>query len=241
MTNEIQSIPIDRFVPHPDNPNRMSKANFAKLLGNIRRSGRYEPLVVRPCPDRAGYFQIINGHHRWQVLSQLGYKTADAVVWDIDDQQANILLATLNRLGGADILEKKLALLKKLSDRMQIKELAKLLPQTAKQIERLTNLKLPAAPADARPFATPMVFFLTAEQLPIVEDALFLVQLNCGLALPPVGRASAAGSLTSAANRAAGLTEIARVFLERGPSPSPRSAGSGQACQRRLNSRSTAK
>jgi len=204
MTNEIQSIAIDRFVPHPDNPNRMSKANFAKLLANIERTRRYEPLVVRPCPDRPGYFQIINGHHRWQALSQLGYKTAEAVVWDIDDSQVNILLATLNRLGGADILEKKLALLKKLSDQMPIKDLAKILPQTAKQIERLTNLKVPAAPANAKPFATPMVFLLDDEQLPIVEDALFLAGLDFK-------------DSTTAAKKASSLTEIARVFLERGP------------------------
>ena len=212
MTNEIQSIAIDKFVPHPDNPNRMSKANFAKLVANIQRTGRYEPLVVRPCPPdqvggRQGYFQIVNGHHRWQALSQLGYKTADVVVWDIDDAQVNILLATLNRLGGADILEKKLALLKKLNDQMPIKDLAKLLPQTAKQIERLTNLKMPALPADTKAFAAPMVFFLTAEQLPIVEDALFLAQLNSGRSRDRKG----------AATKAAGLTEIARFFLERGP------------------------
>ncbi len=233
MTNTIQSIAIDRCVPHPDNPNRMSKANFAKLLANIQRTGRYEPLVVRPCPDRTGYFQIINGHHRWQVLSQLGYKAADAVVWDIDDAQVDILLATLNRLGGADILAKKLALLKKLSDQMPIKDLAKLLPQTAKQIERLANLKMPTVPESAKVFATPMVFFLDDEQLAIVEDSLFLAQLNCGLALPPVGRAVPARSLPNAAKRAAGLTEIARVFLERGPSASPG--------RRRLNCRSTAR
>ena len=213
MTNEIQSIAIDKFVPHPGNPNRMSKANFAKLLRNIERTGRYEPLVVRPCPadqveGRPGYFQIINGHHRWQALSELGYKAADAVVWDVDDAQVNILLATLNRLGGADILEKKSALLKKLGEQMPIKDLAKLLPQTAKQIERLTNLKMPAVPADAKVFALPMVFFLTAEQLPIVEDALFLAALNSGQSR----------DRKAAATKAAALTEIARVFLERGPS-----------------------
>ena len=200
MANMIQSIAIDKFVPHPDNPNRISKANFAKLVRNIERTGRYEPLIVRACPHRPDYFQIINGHHRWQAISQLGYKTIDAVVWDIDDHQAGILLATLNRLGGADILEKKLALLKKLSDQMQIKELAKLLPQTAKQIERLTNLKMPAVPADVKSFATPVVFFLTAEQLPIVEDAVFLARLNCD-------------RKTKTAKRAAALTEIARFFL----------------------------
>jgi ParB-like chromosome segregation protein Spo0J len=213
MTNEIQSIAIDKFVPHPGNPNRMSKANFAKLLRNIERTGRYEPLVVRPCPadqveGRPGYFQIINGHHRWQALSELGYEAADAVVWDVDDEQVNILLATLNRLGGADILEKKLALLKKLGEQMPIKDLAKLLPQTAKQIERLTSLKMPTAPSDAKVFASAMVFFLTAEQLPIVEDALFLAALNSGQSR----------DRKAAAAKAAALTEIAMVFLERGPS-----------------------
>jgi ParB-like chromosome segregation protein Spo0J len=208
MTNEIQSIAIDKFVPHPGNPNRMSKANFAKLLRNIERTGRYEPLVVRPCPadqveGRPGYFQIINGHHRWQALSELGYKAADAVVWDVDDAQVNILLATLNRLGGADILEKKSALLKKLGEQMPIKDLAKLLPQTAKQIERLTNLKMPAVPFDAKVFASAMVFFLTAEQAEIVEDALFLAALNSGQSR----------DRKAAAVKAAGLTEIARFFL----------------------------
>jgi len=223
MKNKIQSIAIDRFVPHPDNPNRMSKANFAKLVANIKLSGRYEPLVVRPCPDRPSYFQIINGQHRWQALCQLGYSAADAVVWDINDAQVDILLASLNRLSGSDILAKKLALLQKLRDQMPIKELAKLLPQTAKQIERLTNLKMPAAPADAKVFASPMVFFLDDEQLAVVEDALFLAALN----------SDRSRDRKSAATKAASLTEIARVFLERGPSLSP--------CRRQLNSRRTAK
>ncbi len=53
MNNSIQSIAIDRLIPHPDNPNRMSKANFDKLVRNIERSGRYEPLVVRPLPGKS--------------------------------------------------------------------------------------------------------------------------------------------------------------------------------------------
>jgi ParB/RepB/Spo0J family partition protein len=203
MTNQIQSVAIDKLLAHPDNPNRMSKANFAKLVHNIERTGRYEPLVVRPSADRPGYFQIINGYHRWQALSQVGHKKADVVVWDVDDDQADILLATLNRLAGSDVLDKKLALLRRLTDRMQAGQLAKLLPQTAKQIERLANMKLPKVPAAAKALPTPMVFFLNDEQVHIVEDALFLAQLN------PLG----AGSLTKAAKKAAGLTEIAKFFL----------------------------
>ena len=220
MNNSIQSIAIDRLIPHPGNPNKMSKTNFDKLVRNIKQTGHYEPLVVRPCPDARGtrdagqvsvspcrgsqcpsVFQIINGHHRWQALKQLGYKVADVVVWDIDDRQTDILLATLNRLGGRDDLDKKLALLKRLNKTLASRELAKLLPQTAKQIERLTSLKLPAAPAPAVHFANPLVFFVNDTQQQIIEQAL------------SVAEKSLMDCTTKAARRAAALTTIAQAWL----------------------------
>ena len=212
MSNAIQSIALDKLIAHPDNPNRMSKANFAKLVRNIKRTGRYEPLVVRPCPNGSGHFQIINGHHRAKALSQLGHNTADAIVWDIDDDQADILPATLNRLGGTDVLEKKLALLRQLNKRMQSRELARLLPQTAKQIETLTNLKDSLCRASriqnrASSFAKPLVFFLDDEQSADIEDALFLAQLDSPQAVPGTKQTS------KAAKKAAALTQIARFFL----------------------------
>ncbi len=204
MHNETKTIALKYLLPHPDNPNRMGKANFAKLIRNIQRTGRYEPLIVRPHPQRPGYFQIINGHHRHQALEKLGYKTAEAVVWDVDDAETDILLATLNRLTGSDVLKKKLALLKNLTSRMQTAELAKLLPQTASQLERLTNLRLPTAPAkaDVEVFATPLMFFLNSGQLKTVEEALSVAMKN-------------RPEKTKAAKKAAALTEIARHFLNR--------------------------
>jgi ParB-like chromosome segregation protein Spo0J len=228
MNNELHTIPLDRLVSHPDNPNRMSKANFDKLVRNIERSGRYEPLVVRPCPDArrtridgrlsaspcpesqcASVFQIINGHHRWQALKQLGHKSADVVIWDIDDHQTDILLATLNRLGGSDSIEKKLALLKRLNEQFAARELAKLLPVTAKQIERLTTLKLPSAPATVAPdnFAEPMVFFVAREQKKIIDQALSLASSRCLTA-----EKSLAGA-TKAEKKAAALAVLAQSFL----------------------------
>jgi ParB/RepB/Spo0J family partition protein len=205
MTNQIKSFAIDRFVPHPDNPNRMSKANFAKLVRNIKLSGRYEPLVVRPCPDKPNYFQIINGHHRWQALAQLGYKQVDAVVWGIDDQQTDVLLATLNRLAGSDVLDRKITLLARLNDNMQSRELAKLLPMNAKQIERLTNLKDSLQRASRirhreLSFANPLVFFVNDRQQKIIERALSFA-------------GQAKELKTKAATNAAALTEIAEVYL----------------------------
>jgi len=218
MSNQIQTIAIDKLVANPDNPNRMSRTNFKKLIRNIERTGRYEPLVVRPAPQKPGFYQIINGHHRWRALKGLGYKSAEAVVWDIDDKDTDILLVTLNRLGGSDVLEKKLVLIKRLNQRMEKGRLAKLLPQTAKQIERLAALKMPKAPAKAakNSFANPMVFFLNDTQQEIVENALLHAR--------QIKVENAAGAKLNAVKKAEVLTDIAQYFLNKPKPP-------GQHCK----------
>jgi len=200
IKNLISSIAIERLNAHPDNPNRMSKVTFAKLVRNIERTGRYEPIVVRQKDDA---YQIINGHHRVKALQQLGYKTADCLIWDVDDHEADILLATLNRLAGSDELEKKLALLKRLNEQMHARELAQLLPQTAKQIERLNNLKLPTAPAEIKQgsFLNPMTFFVNNSQYETIRQAMSLA-------------ANAQKEKTKAKRNAAALTQIAEHFIE---------------------------
>jgi hypothetical protein len=186
----------------------MSRTNFRKLLGHIERTGRYEPLVVRPCPGRAGFFQIINGHHRCEALRTLGHKTADVVVWDVDDEQTDILLGTLNRLNGRDVLDQKLALLRRLNERLPTCKLARLLPQTLSQLERLVGAqavpRVKQRQADA--FAIPLVFFVDERQQRTIEEAL------SALMAP-----SSAG--TRAGRRAAALSQIARCFLSCQPDP----------------------
>jgi ParB/RepB/Spo0J family partition protein len=204
MSTAIQHVAMDRLVPHPDNPNRMSRGNLDKLVRNIERSGRYEPLVVRPCPGRQGFFQVLNGHRRCEALRRLGHTRVEALVWDVDDEQADILLATLNRLGGRDILENKLTLLRRLRSRIPARKLARLLPQTFGQIERLTASKplSQATARKARAFANPMVFFVDDGQQRRIEEAL-----SAADGLPDAG--------SRAARRAAALTQIAAQFLAR--------------------------
>jgi len=230
IENRISRIAIDKLVAHPDNPNRMSKAKFAKLARNIERTGRYEPLVVRPCPqknchscanrnpddDRKACFQIINGHHRWQALRELGYETAEAIVWDIDDQHADILLATLNRLGGSDVLDKKMALLKRLNQRMEAHELAKLLPQTARQIERLTSIldtrfSIPNEHRASRIKYRALVFFVNDKQQEIIENALSAALTSAS----SVEASEVEEQQTKAAKNAAALTYIAQQFINK--------------------------
>jgi len=231
--NRVSQIAIEKLVAHPGNPNRMSRKNYAKLVRNIERTGRYEPLVVRPCPQKECHscanrnpddsekmkgdcFEIINGHHRWQALRELGCKTADAIVWDIDDREAEVLLATLNRLGGSDVLEKKLALLNRLNKRMQARDLAKLLPLTRTQIERLGNLKRPTAPAKITSgcLANPLVFFLDDKQQEIVKKALSIARQARDCCSRSDKSVAAEACKTKAAKNAAAIKYMAQCFIE---------------------------
>ena len=203
MENSVQQIALEKLRAHPDNPNQQSKVNFARLVRNIEQTGRYEPLVVRPDPKRAGRYQIINGHHRCGALTKLGYDKADCIVWDVDDEQTDVLLATLNRLCGRDDAGIKMRLLKRLTKKTAAPELTKLLPQTTKQIVSLVSLKKPTAPATIAKdfFARAMVFFLTEEQHQIVEKALLKAQRQqCGC--------------TKAVRRAAALIKTAEYYLK---------------------------
>jgi ParB-like chromosome segregation protein Spo0J len=194
---------MEKLEAHPGNPNKQSAINFGKLVRNIERTGLYEPLIVRPHPEKVGHFQIINGHHRCRALMRLGYENADCVVWDIDDEQTDILLATLNRLGGTDGLGKKLKLLKRLNARFESAEMAKLLPLKRRQIERLTNLKMPKAPAkmESNCFANALVLFLDDAQEQIVGEALSVAEKSCA-------------EKTKAARKAAALALVAQYFLD---------------------------
>jgi hypothetical protein len=203
MGNAICSIALDKLAAHPDSPNRQSRVTFGKLVRNIERSGLYEPLVVRPCVGKEGYFEIINGCHRWRALGELGYERADCIVWDVDDEQTEILLSTLNRLGGTDELGKKQALLRRLNKRRGTAKLGKVLAQTARQIERLVNMDRPSAAVKAKAvgFANPVVFFVDDGQQQVIAQAISLGG-ECG------------AKMTKAGRRAAGLATIAKYFLE---------------------------
>src|SRR5512145_10264 len=135
-----QMIPLDALLPHPLNSNVMSADLQAKLRAHIKRTGRYPFLVVRPHPDQAGKYQVLDGHHRVAILRELGHREARVDVWQVDDREAKLLLATLNRLQGQDQPLRRAELIHELLGEMSVDDLAGLLPETDKQLEELHAL-----------------------------------------------------------------------------------------------------
>jgi len=215
---QLESIEMDRLIEHPDNANVMSDEATAKLLNHIERTGCYEPLVVRPHPELAGRFQIINGHHRKAVLTKLGHRRADCLVWDVSDDETLMLLATLNRLRGRDDLRRRARLLKSLSERYAGHRLARGLPETRKQLDRLLELNRPPSPADPRslgPMPEAMTFFVTSDQKRLIDRALRRVRSGIGGDCPAESSGEAAGAGGGRLGRGDLLACMADMILKR--------------------------
>jgi len=198
----LQDVPIDLLVAHPENSNFMDAEKLQKLRRHIERTGRYEPLTVRPHPSEEGKFQVINGHNRLRVLRALNYQMAHCVVWNLDDDQTRLYLATLNRLSGSDVPERRAALLENLLATFDINELSTLLPDDTKQLEelqRLSRLELDEVVernTDGEKFQVPVIltFMLEESEAKEVNRALDLVlnaqkeELSRGQALVRLAR-----------------------------------------------------
>ncbi len=221
-------IPIEQIQPHPSNSNVMTDGQMKKLQRHLKRTGRYEPLVVRPIPSGDGgqpTYQVLNGHHRLRALGQLGHETVRCEVWEVDDREALLLLATLNRLEGRDDPMRRAALLARLAGPLadELGQLARLLPEDRAALDRALALArkplpAPAPPQEAAAPLRPMTFFLQPGQQGTVERALRLARPG----KEPTDESPAADDgppLTQGAGRPAGtgraaaLVRLADCFL----------------------------
>ncbi len=145
----LREIDIGLLIPHPEQCNYMDEATLKRVRRHIETTGNYEPLVVRPHPRQKDRFQVINGHNRLRVLKAMGQESANCVVWETDDEQTRVYLATLNRLSGNDVPERRAMLVETLLETQGVDQLSALLPDPKKQIlelERLGRIELDYLP-----------------------------------------------------------------------------------------------
>jgi len=174
---EIQLIDIGRLYAHPANSNVMSDDLLDKLAVHLKNTDRYPPLIVRPMPGQTdeGY-QLLDEHHRVKALERIGRTEAHCVVWEVDDKEALLLLATLNRLQGKDDVRRRASLIADLNRQVGVDQLSKQLPEGCEALNRLLDLHDPP-PKPKAPFSLgqmPMAvyFFLVPEQRQLLDRCL---------------------------------------------------------------------
>ncbi len=136
-----REIPLDLLIRNTKTPNRISRMFSKKLGHDIERIGQYETLTVRPHPVRNGYFEVLNGNARLEVLLELGASTAKCDVWEIDDLESKLFIATLNRIQGSEAPELRMNLLLELLKDVSKEELAACIPETTGSLSQLEQLE----------------------------------------------------------------------------------------------------
>ena len=178
MGEGLVEIGLGDLRAHAMNSNRMGEKRFEKLVRHIGESGRYPPLIVRPMPGERGAWQVLDGHHRWRALERLGVERARCVVWEVGDEEALVLLATLNRLEGGDDPMKRAALVREIVERggASAAELGRLLPESGGEVKRLCELVSgapePSAVVGLEAMRVSVHFFLLPGERRRLEGAL---------------------------------------------------------------------
>lgn len=155
----------------------MPRPLLNKLKHHLRRTGKYPPIIVRPIrsdgPSSADTYQILDGHHRMMVLKELGHDEAKCDVWEVSDDEALLLLATLNRLEGKDDAHKRADLVANLLERAgddhdDNSDVAAMLPEAREALAELMRIREPppqmAAPPPLEAMPVPVHFFLLPKQ-----------------------------------------------------------------------------
>lgn len=179
----MTTISLNLLLDDPKSSNVCSSDVLEKLSRHIAKTGLYPPLVVRPKSKTSKQFILIDGHHRKRVLESLGHTEADCVVWNVNDKEARLALATLNTLRGTENITKRAELVQDLAQFIPLDELATLLPENDAEIadllaildhdaEELERALQAQTAAETETLPVPFTFLVSASAVATVEQAL---------------------------------------------------------------------
>lgn len=91
----VQEIPLSELHPFEGHPFRVvDDEEMMKTVESVRDFGVLTPVIVRPDPN--GGYEIVSGHRRHRASELAGKETMPAIVRDLDDDAAIILMVDAN-------------------------------------------------------------------------------------------------------------------------------------------------
>ena len=94
-TEEIKPIKLEDLKPFSEQPFKvLEDESMDELVESIKQSGVLSPIVTRPHPE--GGYEILSGHRRARACEIAGITEIPAVIKNLDDDTAIILLVDSN-------------------------------------------------------------------------------------------------------------------------------------------------
>lgn len=88
---------VPTFASREVNPNKLEDARYAGLKALMAVEGCLQPILVFELPNKK--FKIVDGHHRFWIVQELGVKSISCIIADVEDKAQALALA-MNRLRG---------------------------------------------------------------------------------------------------------------------------------------------
>jgi len=205
---QITNLPVKDLKPAPWNANQMDEVMLDKLKVSIKRYGVVQPLVVRP--SGGGGYEILGGNQRAMAIRELGIRSVDCVVVDMDDAHARVLAEALNRIHGEDDLGLRAELLKDVITRVSREEVLDVLPETARSLTELTAMGTESVAAHLLKWEAARAARLRNLQFKLTEPHLKVVEKALGMLMPLAAREPGNNPNT----RGAALALLCREYLD---------------------------
>lgn len=91
----VQNLPLDKLEPFPNHPFKViDDDKMRETVESIKERGVLIPILVRPKND--GNFEIVSGHRRHHASQLAGLTEIPAIVREMDDDTAILLMVDSN-------------------------------------------------------------------------------------------------------------------------------------------------
>ena len=142
---DVRMIPVNRIEANEWNPNEMEAEVFEVLVSNIKEDGNMnQPVLVRKHPKKEGYYQCVDGEHRWKGASVAGLTEIMCIVVEVDEERAKLRTLSMNAVRGKNVPLKLAKIIASLQDRFTLAQIAAM--TGVKKEEQETVLKLLQVP-----------------------------------------------------------------------------------------------
>ena len=92
---QVQQIPLSEIRPFKNHPFKVTDDELMQqTIDSIMQVGVLNPAIIRPAPE--GGYEMVAGHRRLHAADLAGLKTIPAIVRNLDDDEAVILMMDSN-------------------------------------------------------------------------------------------------------------------------------------------------
>lgn len=88
---QVEQIPVSEIRPFKDHPFKvLDDELMQQTVESVKQIGMLNPAIIRPAPD--GGYEMVAGHRRQRAAELAGLSTIPAIVRNLTDDEAVILM-----------------------------------------------------------------------------------------------------------------------------------------------------